>query len=139
MLTGDANPLKAQDTDVSGDADTDEAAWLTEWRSVPLPDGTHGPFIPPKNGFHVRNIIGADNIAAASTIALARAYDNRLAATSGPLTGDALDKALRTARVTPLTAEGTGSAQVLEDSHGAGALSAFFEHASGDSGYETAA
>ncbi|WP_064273218.1 lonely Cys domain-containing protein [Streptomyces sp. RTd22] len=129
VLTGEDSPL-GKSNDITGVFDS--------WRAITLPDGTQGPFIPPRNGFHVRNIIGAESILAASTIALARAHDNRLATTSGLLTGDALERALRTARITPLTAEGTGSAQVLEESHGSGALSAFFEHASSNDGYETA-
>ncbi|WP_211301846.1 lonely Cys domain-containing protein, partial [Streptomyces sparsogenes] len=129
VLTGKDSPLE-KSSDITGVLDS--------WRAITLPDGTQGPFVPPKNGFHVRNVIGAENILAAGTIALAKAYDNRLATTSGRLTGEELERVLRTARITPLTAEGTGSAQVLEDSLGSGALSAFFEHASGNGGYETA-
>ncbi|MER7971979.1 lonely Cys domain-containing protein, partial [Streptomyces sp. NPDC096080] len=128
VLTGEDSPLH-QASPFTGVLDA--------WRSITLPDGTQGPFVPPENGFHVRNVLGAENVLAASTLALGKAYDNRFGALSGPLTDAALDAALRTARVTPLTAEGTGSAQVLEDSHGPGALSAFFEHASGNDGYVT--
>ncbi|WP_137022870.1 lonely Cys domain-containing protein, partial [Streptomyces albus] len=129
ILTADDSPLHRPEEDSGG--------ILLPWRSVTLPDGTRGPFVPPENGFHVRNLIGAENVLAASTLALAKAYDNRLADLSGNLSGDELQEALRRARITPLTAEGTGSAQVLEDAHGPGALSAFFEHASSDAGYET--
>ncbi|HET6856745.1 MAG TPA: hypothetical protein VFH94_06585, partial [Streptomyces sp.] len=127
VLTGADSPLAA-------DGEQDR---VDEWRAITLPDGTQAPFVMPLNGFHVRNIIGAERILAASTIALGKAYDNRLSTVTGELTGDELDEVLRKARITPLTAEGTGSAQVLEDSHGTGALTVAFEQASSGGGYQT--
>ncbi|NUP39429.1 MAG: lonely Cys domain-containing protein, partial [Streptomyces sp.] len=106
------------------------------WRSEGQPG--EAPFEMPPSGFDVRTVIGAEGVEAAGLLALAKAYDNRLAHVSGQLTGDALAAALRRARLTPLTAEGTGAAQVLEDSSGTTALSTFAEDATGDSGYHTA-
>ncbi|MGO4425537.1 hypothetical protein AB4Z54_44320, partial [Streptomyces sp. MCAF7] len=117
-----------------------EQLWnrVRAWRSVPQPEGGEAPFEMPSSGFDVRAVIGAEGVEAAGLLALAKAYDNRLAQVSGQLTGDALEEALRWARLTPLTAEGTGAAQVLEDSSGNVALSTFAEDATGDSGYHTA-
>ncbi|WP_432070834.1 hypothetical protein [Streptomyces sp. AA1529] len=114
------------------------AGGIEEWRTLRQPDGSRRPFEMPAEGFQVRAVLGSGNIRAASTLALAKAYDNRLAHVTGRLAGEPLAAALRKARLTPLTAEGTGPAQVLEDSHRSGALSAFAERAAAPSGLPTA-
>ncbi|MEW2219198.1 hypothetical protein AB0939_07755 [Streptomyces sp. NPDC006990] len=125
VYSGDANPAA-------------RAGGIEEWRTLRQPDGARRPFEMPAEGFQVRAVLGTGNIQAASTLALAKAYDNRLAHLTGRLAGEPLAAALRTARLTPLTAEGTGPAQVLEDSHRPGALSAFAERAAAPAGLPTA-
>ncbi|MEK8145838.1 hypothetical protein NKH18_45260 [Streptomyces sp. M10(2022)] len=73
---------------------------ITDWRGIVQPDGTRAPFVMPPNGMHIRNVIGAERILAASTIAVAKAYDNRLASTSGKIEGQELDEVLRRSRIT---------------------------------------
>ncbi|MFG2960185.1 lonely Cys domain-containing protein [Streptomyces sp. NPDC048291] len=111
---------------------------IDAWRATRHPDGTTRPFTMPAEGFQVRTVVGADQVQAANVIALAKAYDNTLAGIRGPLTGEALDRALDRATANGLTAPGTGSAQALEDGTGKGALSAFFHDSAGSHGYQVA-
>ncbi|MER7184469.1 hypothetical protein ABT404_34250, partial [Streptomyces hyaluromycini] len=111
---------------------------LDEWRATPHPDGTTKPFTMPAEGFQVRTVVGAERVQAANVIALAKAYDNKLAGTRGALTGAELDRVLDKATTNGLTAPGTGPAQALEDGTGKGALSAFFHDSVSSQGYQVA-
>ncbi|MBE9500375.1 hypothetical protein IHE61_27320 [Streptomyces sp. GKU 257-1] len=71
------------------------AGGIEEWRTLRQPDGSRRPFEMPAEGFQVRAVLGSGNIRAASTLALAKAYDNRLAHVTGRLAGEPLAAALR--------------------------------------------
>ncbi|MET9888434.1 EndoU domain-containing protein [Streptomyces sp. NPDC006430] len=113
---------------------------IDAWRSLLLPNGTHGPFQPPSTGFQVRRIVGRDTLKQAAVLAIAEAYGTSVtAATAGggprQLTAKELDAAAVTAGDTRLTRPGTASALALDNGTSDAALTAFFEDSGTADGY----
>ncbi|MGW1273438.1 hypothetical protein, partial [Streptomyces sp. NPDC002491] len=109
------------------------------WRSTELPDGTRGPFEPPKVGWMVRRVVGLDTLRQAATLALGEAYG--VAAVRGDGDGpreftDAdLDAAVQRASRTGLTRPETASALALDNATRDAALAAFFAESAASDGY----
>ncbi|CCB73153.1 membrane protein of unknown function [Streptantibioticus cattleyicolor NRRL 8057 = DSM 46488] len=94
-------------------------------------DGGVRPFTFPENGFHVRRIVGQENVRAASNAAIAASYGHGFRI--GP--HDSRQDVMRHATDTGLTRPGTGAAQTLEDATGNAALTAFWPHTLSGTGY----
>lgn len=110
---------------------------IDAWRSLLLPNGTHGPFQSPSTGFQVRRIVGRDTLKQAAVLAVAEAYGRSVTAAGGPLelTAEELDVAAATAGDTRLTRPGTASALALDNGTSDAALAAFFEDSGTAGGY----
>ncbi|MFJ4895979.1 hypothetical protein ACIP5U_39285 [Streptomyces sp. NPDC088788] len=123
------------------DSPVSVADGIQRWRTSPQARAVgekDNPLVFPDRGVDIVSIVGADSIAAAGQLALGRAFDNRLKDYGGRLTGERLQEALRKARVTPLTAPGTGSAQTLDDGNSISMLAGFGEQLTSPDGYAIA-
>jgi hypothetical protein len=94
-------------------------------------DGTLKPFTFPENGFHVRRIVGQENIQAANNAAIARSYSHGFHWDER----DSLHDIVRRATDTSLTRPGSGSAQTLEDGTGNAFLTTFWDRTVTVTGY----
>jgi hypothetical protein len=112
---------------------TDEE--VTRWRRGGSPDSDSEPPVLTDLTFQVRWIAGLANIHDAGVLAIGGAYSSRRRA-SGELSGRQLEGALREARGTALTRQGTMAAQALTNGVGGAALAGFYRDTLAPEGYE---
>ncbi|MEV6536532.1 lonely Cys domain-containing protein, partial [Streptomyces sp. NPDC051639] len=114
---------------------------IERWRATAHPDGVSRPFIMPETGFHVRQVVGLDNVRTSADLGVATAYGTRLGtavASGAGLRADDLATAVRKAHETGLTRLGTVSSLALHDGTTAASLSAFFSDTAEPAGYQVA-
>ncbi|MFD9053153.1 hypothetical protein [Streptomyces zaomyceticus] len=79
---------------------------LGEWKNILHPDGTTGPFKMPEDGFHVRQVIGAQNVQKAALLALKLGQGDpwpSVPAAPAPLADEAAQAMTRSATASVIT------------------------------------